>query len=100
MSEPITNLYAIYQQLFVYIFQVSDCDYLVDFENGQATELEPIFSHDKHIWHSEKSFDFLDAPRSHKLFRAFYVPFTRGRESGHLTFGQYVLLRNKKKQSK
>ena len=77
---------------------MSDCHYLVDFQNGQSSKLEPIFSQDN-AWHLEKSFGFLDAPRSHKLFRAFYVPSTRSQESGYCTFGQYVLLRKKKIQS-
>ena len=71
----------------------------MDYENGQSTSLEPIYSQDTNHWKVEMSLDFLDAPRSHKLFRAFYVPGTRG-ENGFCTFGQYVLLRNVKRQSK
>ena len=77
--------------------QISECDYLVDYENGQSSSLEPIYSKDTARWQVEMSLDFLDAPRSHKLFRAFYVPFTRG-EEGFCTFGQYVLLRNIKRK--
>ena len=77
---------------------MSECDYLVDFENGQSSKLEPIYSQDSKKWHVEMSLDFLDAPRSHKLFRAFYVPFTRSQEDGFCTFGQYVLLRNMKRR--
>ena len=65
----------------------------MDYENGQSTSLEPIYSQDTNHWKVEMSLDFLDAPRSHKLFRAFYVPFTRNKE-GFCTFGQYVLLRS------
>ena len=79
---------------------MSACDFLIDCENGQSSKLEPIFSQDKETWNLEKSFDFLDAPRSHKFFRAFYIPNTRNRESGYCTFGQYVLLRKKKMQSR
>ena len=43
-------------------------------------------------WETEFSAEFLDAPRSHKLYRAFYLPFTRN--EGTCQFGNYVLLRN------
>ena len=94
-------LFSTYQKFFTFFFnpQISECDFLVDYENGQSTSLEPIYSQDTNHWKIEMSLDFLDAPRSHKLFRAFYVPGTRG-ENGFCTFGQYVLLRNVKRQSK
>ena len=49
----------------------------MDYENGVHSPLEPIFSEDSTQWGVEMSLDFLDASRSHKFFRAFYVPFTR-----------------------
>jgi alpha-1,2-mannosyltransferase len=69
-----------------------DCDFLVDFENGIESQLEPIYSKDTNQWAEELSVDFLDAPRSHRLYRALYIPFTRG--EGNCQFGKYVLLRN------
>ena len=84
--------------LFSFSFQdpKSDCDFIVDYENGEDSELEPIFSRNSSQWVVEMSIDFLDASRSHKFFRAFYVPFTRSEDgTGYCQFGKYVLLKNK-----
>ena len=55
-----------------------------------------MFSEDSSQWGVEMSLDFLDASRSHKFFRAFYVPFTRSEDgTGYCQFGKYVLLKNK-----
>jgi len=78
----------------------SECDFIVDYENGVHSPLEPIFSEDSSQWGVEMSLDFLDASRSHKFFRAFYVPFTRSSEDilgeSRCHFGKYVLLKNLK----
>ena len=72
----------------------------MDYENGVHSPLEPIFSEDSTQWGVEMSLDFLDASRSHKFFRAFYVPFTRSSEDifgeSQCHFGKYVLLKNLK----
>ena len=76
----------------------SECDFLVDYENGQKSDLEPIFSQQLKHWETEFSAEFLDAPRSHKLYRAFYLPFTRNPDTCY--FGNYILLRNINKTTK
>jgi alpha-1,2-mannosyltransferase len=68
-----------------------DCDFLVDFEGFSETALEPRYSRDAGTWAKEASYPFLDAQHSHKLLRAFYVPFVSSR---YCHFGEYVLLRN------
>ena len=78
-----------------------ECDFIVDYENGVHSLLEPIFSEDSSSqWEVEMSIDFLDASRSHKFFRAFYVPFTRSEHQDLCYFGKYVLLRNKISKAK
>ena len=75
----------------------SECDFLVDYENGQESDFEPIYSQNKQQWETEFTAEFLDAPRSHKLYRAFYLPFTR---ENTCFFGNYVLLRNINKRQR
>ena len=83
--------------LIKYVFQDpnSQCHFLIDYESGLSedeTILEPFYSKFSKQWQEEMSFDFLDASRSHKFFRAFYVPWTRDQ---YCHFGKYLLLRNK-----
>ena len=73
---------------------VCTCDYLVDLDiAGKQSELEPRYVQKKSDWsivHKEK---FLDAEHSHRLYRAFYVPFL---SEQYCNFGRYVLLRRKR----
>ena len=59
-----------------YDIDVQDCDFIVDLEiEGKETKFEPIYSKDQNLWEVEVEFPFLEADKSHKIFRAFYVPF-------------------------
>ncbi|KAL3846811.1 hypothetical protein ACJMK2_017765 [Sinanodonta woodiana] len=60
-----------------YILQtnVSRCHYLIDLDLPKETELEPRYAANLEEWKVLASVKFLDASRSHRFFRAFYVPF-------------------------
>lgn len=68
-----------------------ECDFLIDLETGRESPNEPIYSKSAQIWTEETSVDFLDASRSHRLLRAFYIPFL---SRNNCAYGRYVLLRN------
>ena len=58
--------------------KVKNCDYIVDLEviKDDQTALEPNFSLlNGNMWKSVFSSQFIDAKRSHPIFRAFYVPY-------------------------
>lgn len=66
---------------------IDDCDFVVDLEiEGKETQFEPIYSKDRDRWEIEAEFSFLDAEKSHKLFRAFYVPFVSDQ---YCTYSRY-----------
>jgi len=75
---------------------IGHCDFLVDLETAE-TELEPTYSKNPMQWKEEISVEFLDAKHSHRLWRAFYVPFL---SRSHCNFTKYVLLRNINKTKK
>ncbi|XP_063235032.1 alpha-1,2-mannosyltransferase ALG9 [Bacillus rossius redtenbacheri] len=55
-------------------FDVQHCHFLVDLDIGAESERQPNYSADKEHWSVIKSIPFLDAARSNKFFRAFYIP--------------------------
>eukprot|EP00003_Mantamonas_plastica_P014416 TRINITY_DN2504_c2_g2_i2.p1 TRINITY_DN2504_c2_g2~~TRINITY_DN2504_c2_g2_i2.p1 ORF type:complete len:391 (+),score=117.40 TRINITY_DN2504_c2_g2_i2:154-1173(+) len=68
----------------------SQCHFVVDFDfDGQS---EQHFK-DMDGWVVEDSIPFLDASKSHRIFRAFWVPFFT---NWFTTFGEYQILRNTK----
>ncbi|GFN98152.1 mannosyltransferase [Plakobranchus ocellatus] len=77
---------------------ISRCHYLIDRDSEDWTVQEPNYSASKD-WTVIKQVPFLDASRSHRLFRAFYVPFF---SSQHCTYVSYSLLKTTrtKKHSK
>ncbi|XP_029719284.2 alpha-1,2-mannosyltransferase ALG9 [Aedes albopictus] len=78
------------------LFELSRCDYLIDFDNGGKYvegDSEPNYSKDSGTWTIVKSVPFLDASASHSLYRAFYVPYVGER---YVKFGSYNLLERKK----
>ncbi|XP_046667840.1 alpha-1,2-mannosyltransferase ALG9 isoform X1 [Homalodisca vitripennis] len=72
---------------------VSSCHFIVDLDTGTETEREPNYSQQTEKWAIVKSVPFLDAARSHKFFRAFYIPVLWER---HCQFSNYNLLKAKK----
>lgn len=76
----------------LYFSDVTKCDYLVDLKTDKPTELEPDFEVKyPETFEELTSFDYLDSHNSHRIFRAFYVPFY---SSQFCKYSKYVLLRN------
>ncbi|KAK6962505.1 alpha-1 2-mannosyltransferase ALG9-like isoform X1 [Biomphalaria glabrata] len=77
---------------------VKRCHYLIDRDTEDWTALEPRYSASKD-WTVVKQVPFLDASRSHRVFRAFFIPFL---STDHCTFTSYSLLKTtrSKKHSK
>ncbi|KAK3605574.1 hypothetical protein CHS0354_005879 [Potamilus streckersoni] len=68
----------------------SRCHYLVDLDLPKETELEPRYAANLDEWKVLASIKFLDVSRSHRFFRAFYVPFV---SSKFCVYEDYNLLR-------
>ncbi|XP_041974243.1 alpha-1,2-mannosyltransferase ALG9 [Aricia agestis] len=73
------------------LLKPSECHYLVDSDLGSPTKLEPSYHKDP-TWEVINTVPILDAAKSHKIFRAFYVPLL---SSKHLVYGNMYLLKNK-----
>ncbi|KAK3094553.1 hypothetical protein FSP39_003298 [Pinctada imbricata] len=69
---------------------VTKCHYLIDLDVPEETKYEPRYSLNTEDWKVLHSVKFLHASRSHRVFRAFYIPFI----SHHFcTFVDYNLLK-------
>ena len=71
-----------------------ECDYIVDqtVHIDYQTDLEPDFGRiNSDVWKPIFSLKFLDAKRSPRLFRAFYVPFL---SENKCIFNNYTLFKN------
>ncbi|XP_053308593.1 alpha-1,2-mannosyltransferase ALG9 isoform X2 [Spea bombifrons] len=68
---------------------ISKCHYLVDLDSVTETAREPRYSA-KEDWTVIAYKPFLDATRSSKLYRAFYIPFV---SSWHTTYSNYTILK-------
>lgn len=70
-------------------FPESKCHFMLDLESGRPTKLEPEYALQKDKWKQIRTLPFLNADKSHKFFRAFYIPFV----SEHfITFNNFYLL--------
>ncbi|XP_026323884.1 alpha-1,2-mannosyltransferase ALG9 [Hyposmocoma kahamanoa] len=69
----------------------SECHYLVDSDIGEPTILQPAYHKDNN-WEIVASVPFIDAKKSHSIFRAFYIPMV---SSKHCVFANLYLLKNK-----
>ncbi|XP_015748741.1 PREDICTED: alpha-1,2-mannosyltransferase ALG9-like [Acropora digitifera] len=69
---------------------VSKCDFLVDLATERETDREPNFEKRFKEWEVVIKKPFLDAERSRRIFRAFYIPLV---SSHYTTYVNYVLLR-------
>ncbi|KAH3807838.1 alpha-1,2-mannosyltransferase ALG9-like isoform X2 [Dreissena polymorpha] len=72
---------------------VSRCHYLVDLDLPTEAQHEPRYSQDTEDWSVLVSIPFLDAARSHRVFRAFYIPFI---SSQYCVYENYNLLKTKR----
>ncbi|XP_068628851.1 alpha-1,2-mannosyltransferase ALG9 [Battus philenor] len=70
----------------------SQCHYLVDSDIGSPTKLQPAYHKDNTKWDVVTSVPIIDANKSHRLFRAFYIP---GLSSKKVVYANLYLLRNK-----
>ena len=74
--------------------KVKNCDYIVDLEviKDDQTALEPNFSLlNGNMWKSVFSSQFIDAKRSHPIFRAFYFPYYSDK---FCVYNNYILYKN------
>ncbi|XP_051896010.1 alpha-1,2-mannosyltransferase ALG9 isoform X3 [Pristis pectinata] len=72
---------------------IRQCHYLVDLDTESETPREPRYSADKDDWMIVAYKPFLDATRSSRLFRAFYIPFL---SEQHTTYSNYTILKPKR----
>lgn len=72
---------------------IADCHYFVDSTIGSPSVNEPRYSEDVENWTLVKSLAFLDAARSNRFFRAFYVPLL---SDSNVVYGELQLLRSTK----
>ncbi|KAM4651329.1 alpha-1,2-mannosyltransferase ALG9 isoform 1-T1 [Discoglossus pictus] len=68
---------------------IAKCHYLVDLDSVNETPREPRYSA-KEEWTVIAYKPFLDASRSSKLYRAFYIPFV---SSWHTSYSNYTILK-------
>lgn len=76
---------------------VNKCHYLIDLDLPNETELEPRYSQRRDEWKILASYKFLDGSRSHRLFRAFYIPFL---SSVYCTYVDYNLMKSTRTKRK
>ncbi|XP_050306990.1 alpha-1,2-mannosyltransferase ALG9 [Anthonomus grandis grandis] len=74
-------------------FDISKCHFLLDLDLDKETALEPIYAKRTDDWKVISSYKFLNAEKSNRLARAFYVPFVSER---FVSFGNFSLLRSLK----
>ncbi|XP_053449655.1 alpha-1,2-mannosyltransferase ALG9 isoform X1 [Nycticebus coucang] len=72
---------------------ISKCHYLVDLDTMRETPREPNYSSNREEWISLAIRPFLDASRSSKLLRAFYVPFLSDQ---YTVYANYTILKPRK----
>uniref|UniRef100_A0ABI7YBG3 Mannosyltransferase n=1 Tax=Felis catus TaxID=9685 RepID=A0ABI7YBG3_FELCA len=72
---------------------ISKCHYLVDLDTMRETPREPKYSSNREEWISLAYRPFLDASRSSKLLRAFYVPFLSDQ---YTAYANYTILKPRK----
>lgn len=74
----------------------TDCDYIVDSDFPHSSPDDPNYSRQTDRWRAVYSSQLLDASRSSKLFRAFYIPFVSPALNTYVNFN---LLRNIQRRS-
>lgn len=71
---------------------IKHCHYLIDLDTGEATPREPRYARHGN-WTLVYNTPFLVAHRSHRILRAFYVPFL---SEVHCNYANYQLLKSAK----
>lgn len=74
-------------------FNYSKCHFLLDLDLGVYTALEPNYANRTKDWVPKKSLKFLNTAKSHKIFRAFYIPFL---SESYVNYADFYLLQKKK----
>ncbi|XP_068086468.1 alpha-1,2-mannosyltransferase ALG9 [Anabrus simplex] len=74
-------------------FDVDRCHFLVDLDLGRYSVWEPNYAAQEEKWTILKSIPFLDAEKSNRFFRAFYIPFLSSKFS---TYAPFRLLQSSK----
>nr|XP_019829737.1 PREDICTED: alpha-1,2-mannosyltransferase ALG9 [Bos indicus] len=72
---------------------ISKCHYLVDLDTMRETPREPKYSSNREEWINLAYRPFLDASRSSRLLRAFYVPFLSDQ---YTVYANYTILKPRK----
>ncbi|KAM8795574.1 alpha-1,2-mannosyltransferase ALG9-like isoform 2-T2 [Eudromia elegans] len=72
---------------------ISKCHYLVDLDTAAETPREPRYSSNKEEWIIIAYKPFLDASRSSKLLRAFYIPLL---SEQHTWYANYTILKSRR----
>ncbi|KAM6107695.1 alpha-1,2-mannosyltransferase ALG9 isoform 2-T2 [Pterocles gutturalis] len=72
---------------------ISRCHYLVDLDTATETPREPRYSSNKEEWVTIAYKPFLDASRSSKLLRAFYIPFL---SEQYTWYANYTILKSRR----
>ncbi|XP_033760507.1 alpha-1,2-mannosyltransferase ALG9-like [Pecten maximus] len=75
---------------------ISKCHYLIDLDLDQESPLEPRYSQKKDEWKILLSVEFLDASRSHRFFRAFYIPFISNKYCSYVNYNILKTTRTKR----
>lgn len=78
------------------LFDYAKCHFLFDLDTGFTTELEPNYAQHKRNWTVIKEMPFLNAAKSHPIYRAFYIPFI---SDHYVEYTQIYLLKRKKNKS-
>lgn len=74
-------------------FEYTDCDFLLDLNTERYTDMEPNYAARKDEWTVLKSLPFLNAERSNRLWRSFYVPFVT---DNYVEYAEFNLLQRKR----
>ncbi|KAJ1528897.1 hypothetical protein ONE63_007266 [Megalurothrips usitatus] len=72
-------------------FPLEKCHFIIDAYLGYESALEPHYASNSSAWTVVKSLPFLNAAKSDKFFRAFYIPYL---SSKFCEYGTYYLLKS------
>ncbi|XP_072774217.1 alpha-1,2-mannosyltransferase ALG9 isoform X2 [Taeniopygia guttata] len=76
---------------------ISKCHYLVDLDTATESPREPRYSSNKEEWLTIAYKPFLDASRSSRLLRAFYIPLL---SEQHTHYANYTILKSRRRQAR
>lgn len=76
-------------------FDYDLCHFLIDFDHGIYSDLEPQFARRTKEWTAMQNLPFLIQNKSHKLLRAFYIPFLTDSYTFYGSFNLFIRKRMK-----